>query len=163
MKKFDPRKDKIESLPQVKGYYLVVLRSEKSLDFLFNDVELLAYETSPIVYSGITFKSLRKRYLEHFLGNAKKSTLRKSLGTLLNYNSFREYLEDDKYTFDEEHEKNLTQIMKDNLIFYYFETEEDLEKVEDEMISLLNPPLNLKGNNNEINKTFREDLELRRK
>lgn len=156
------------------GLYLILLRPGSSLP----DIEL-AYERSlinycgqpyEVIYVGISKDSLRKRdYNTHFEGNnAGKSTLRKSIGSLMGlrktYRSAGEVGKSNPKTkFISKDEEILSDWMRNNLLLLFLPLPSSkLEIIETEMINNLNPPLNLSKNHNIANKSFRHRLsELR--
>ena len=156
------------TLPNKPGNYIVVLRDMSSLPV---KVEI---STSPIltsfdyknekysvVYVGKSSRSLRVRdYKQHFTGTAGNSTIRKSLGCLLGFKLIPRdinFSQNGKTTFNEFDEHVLTDWMKKNLLLFYYANNEyaDIEK---ELIRIYNPPLNLQGNFNKINREFRREL-----
>lgn len=123
-----------------------------------------------IIYTGISNKSLRKRdYTQHFTGNnAGKSTLRKSLGSMMGFAKIprdKNKPQNGKTKFNPQDEATLSAWMKENLLLFYKPgiSKEEIEKNEADYIRRYNPPLNIMGNYNEENRLFREKLsELRR-
>jgi hypothetical protein len=96
-------------------------------------------------------------YKQHFKGNnAGRSTLRKSLGVFFGYKRIPKDKnpESGKTKYQEKDEIQLTEWMHENLIMFFLPTG-NYEKLEGQIIAILNPPLNLKGNTNLINKEFR--------
>lgn len=132
------------------AYYLFGARDINSLPEEMKNALYTEYKGYPIIYAGITTSLMYRRHLN---GSARNSTLRKSLGTLLNLR--RKKLKGRKYRFTDEHEKSLTEWMEKNLIMFYATEGYDLEAIEKYLIEKFNPPLNLKNNDNEINKEFR--------
>lgn len=111
-----------------------------------------------IIYVGISNRSLRARdYRNHFNGNARGSTLRKSLGPLFHFIKLKEENNLSKYRFVKEDEERLSMWMKKYLRLHYCvsDTPNEIEKL---LISELNPPLNIKDNKNDINIEFRKHL-----
>lgn len=166
-KLFDPMRDKDLVLPDIPGNYLVVLRESSQLPQIQIVPELhsINYEDKhyQIIYTGISTKSIRKRdYKQHFTGNnAGKSTLRKSLGSLMGFSKIprdKNNPDNGKTKFNESDEEILSQWMKENLLLFYnveFTTKEQIEDFEEKLINEYNPPLNILGNNNLINKEYR--------
>lgn len=95
-KLFDPMRDYSSILPDIPGNYLVVLRTSSLLPQIevLPEFHYIDYNNNhyPIIYTGISTVSIRKRdYQQHFIGNnAGKSTLRKSLGSLMGFPKFQE-------------------------------------------------------------------------
>lgn len=170
-KLFDPQARTIDKLMDVSGNYFVVLRKGCQLPHI--DVIPIytqwKYEGElyDIVYTGI---NLRKRdYAQDFKrNNAGRSTLRKSLGSMMGLTKVprdKKNPSNGKTKFCDWDEELLSQWMKENLLLFYCTCMSDEEIVRNKKvyIRLYNPPLNLKGNTNKINRAFRAKLtELRR-
>ena len=170
-KLFDPQARTIDKLMDVSGNYFVVLRKGCQLPHI--DVIPIytqwKYEGElyDIVYTGI---NLRKRdYAQDFKrNNAGRSTLRKSLGSMMGLTKVprdKKNPLNGKTKFRDQDEELLSQWMKENLLLLYC-ANASVEKVmqnEEAYICSYNPPLNLQGNKNEINKAFREKLKELRK
>lgn len=63
-----------------------------------------------------------------------------------------------KTKFNESDEEILSQWMKENLLLFYnveLTTKEQIKNFEEKLINEYNPPLNILGNNNLINKEYR--------
>lgn len=166
---FIPKNDLSSKLPDAPGAYLICAKSIDVLPTKMRNLEYTFINESPVIYVGIAgretskVKSLRKRdYRNHFNGTARKSTLRKSLGVLFDFEKEYENEEvNSKYKFIYNHEQQLTQWMKENLTLYFI-TIDNPREFELYMIEVYAPPLNLKDNNSEKNKDFRKNLsELR--
>lgn len=124
----------------------------------------------PVIYVGIAgrptsrVRSLRYRdYKIHFSGDARRSTLRKSLGVLFGFRKVfsEKSVRSTKYKFNPEDEGTLSEWMKTNLTLHFLQMEEPLI-AEQFLINYFNPPLNLKDNHNKTNSDFRKKLsELR--
>lgn len=166
-KLFDPMRDYSSILPDIPGNYLVVLRTFSLLpqievlpEFHYMDYNNNHY---PIIYTGISAVSIRKRdYQQHFIGNnAGKSTLRKSLGSLMGFPKIprdKNNPDNGKTKFNENDEERLSQWMRENLLLFYSvenREQEQIENLEKKLINDYNPPLNILGNNNPINKEYR--------
>lgn len=84
---FDPKKDKPTSLPDAPGNYILVLKKDSKLPDTEPEIKTFEYDDGGIygvVYTGISKKSIRGRYRQHFTGNnAGRSTLRKTLGSMM--------------------------------------------------------------------------------
>ena len=160
---FIPNIDSAEKLPDGKGIYLICSKNIINLPDLMKNLDYQYIDGNPIIYVGISKKQgLKSRdYKNHFTGSARNSTLRKSLGVLFDYEKY--YYKDGKYRFVIEHEKHLSDWMKENLLLYYYTTNEKLDEIEVSLIKLISPPLNLKDNHALNNLEFRiELLDLRR-
>ena len=157
---YDPLQDDINSIPDQKGCYLIVSRTVDYLPLQMRELDFNVFDEKPIIYCGITNKSLRHRFSTHLNGTARNSTLRKSLGVMFGYKRY--YYQDCRYRFIDGHEAILSDWMKANLLFYYLETD-NTEETEAKLINLLSPPLNIQGNYSEINFAFRENLKTQRK
>ncbi|MDE6793354.1 MAG: hypothetical protein K2J48_09765 [Muribaculaceae bacterium] len=165
---FDPKKDDQSKIADCQGLYAILLRPgsklpECGVTYTPCMVTYMGQEYE-LVYVGISTKSLRKRdYQTHFNGNnAGRSTLRKSIGSLMalkkTYRSENEKSKSSpKIKFVDEDEARLTKWMKDNLLLLFKADAKPKEKEKD-MIAALNPPLNLKDNPNFQNKPYRDNL-----
>ena len=163
---FDPTKNSAEQIPDNPGNYIVCLRKGSNLPHVGIEFETKPYQGLQVIYTGIAGKSLRKRdYRQHFTGNnAGSSTLRKSIGSLFGYSKIArdKNADNGKTKFNLSDEIKLSDWMMKNLILY-FKTNSDPDGLENELISSLNPPLNLSKNKNFINLEFRKNLfELRK-
>lgn len=164
---FDPGKNSSNDIPDNPGNYIVCLKKGSKLPDIGIDCEMKTYQKLNVIYTGIAGKSLRKRdYRQHFTGNnAGSSTLRKSLGSLFCYPKIArdKNPSNGKTKFKENDEIKLSEWMKSNLVLY-FKSNLNPDKLEDELIKELNPPLNLSKNKNLTNQLFRNRLsELRKK
>ena len=165
---FNPKTDDQSLIADCPGLYAILLRPGSSLpqcevSYTPCKITYLGQEYE-LVYVGISTKSLRKRdYQTHFNGNnAGRSTLRKSIGSLMGlkktYRSEKEKSEwNPKIKFVEKDEEKLSEWMEANLLLL-FRTDINPGAKEKEMIAILNPPLNLKDNPNIINKPYRDNL-----
>jgi hypothetical protein len=155
---FSPNKDTESSLPMGTGLYLICIKDLNSLPSIMKNLDFVPFEGHYILYIGISrTQGLRYRdYRNHFRGSARNSTLRKSLGVLLGLQKY--YYKNKKYRFIEEHEKILTNWMKENLILYYYLTTELIDETERYLIKQISPPLNIKGNQSIKNDEFRKAL-----
>jgi hypothetical protein len=158
--RFDPLTGDPSILPNQSGIYVICSRNLDCLPKAMESVEMKYFDDMPIIYVGISTKSIRKRdYKNHFTGSARNSTLRKSLGVLLGLEKF--YFSDGKYKFVDSDEMKLSCWARTNLIMLYVENENPGIH-EKELIKKYNPPLNLAINDNIINKDFREYLSVLR-
>ena len=115
-KLFDPMKDCESILPDLPGNYFIVLRPTSQLapikvtpEFHYIDYNNNHY---PIIYTGISNISIRKRdYHQHFIGNnAGRSTLRKSIGSLMGFSKIprdKNNSDNGKTKFNENDEETL--------------------------------------------------------
>lgn len=164
---FDPKKDQPIKIIDCPGNYVVLLRKGSKLpDGGTSYVPIIVnYDGNEyeVIYVGLSTKSLRKRdYKQHFTGNAGRSTLRKSLGSLMGLKkTWRDKPKDgeqsSKTKFIDEDEDRLSQWMEENLLMLY-KANGHSEVLETEMIQVLNPPLNLEKNTNTVNLSFRMNL-----
>ena len=160
-KLFDPMTMDSNTLPNVAGNYVFLLRKGSQLPKV--DIEpkipevTLDGNTYQAIYTGIARKCLRNRdYRDHFVGNnASRSTLRKSIGSLFGYDLIPRKEGDLKHKkFKPADEEKLTEWMMSNLLLAFVENA-DPESMEDKLIAELNPPLNLEKNHNKVNAEFR--------
>ena len=161
---FDPQKMDSKILPNAAGNYIFLLREGCKLPQIEISPEIqricIEGKSYQAVYTGIASKSIRQRdYRQHFIGNdASRSTLRKSLGSLFGYNLIpRKKGDFDHKKFNSEDEQKLSEWMHNNLLLAYF-VNVNPEKLENELIKELNPPLNISKNPSTINAKFRDLL-----
>jgi hypothetical protein len=164
---FDFEKHDSEHIPDNPGNYIVCLKRGSKLPDIGVSCTMKTYKELNVIYTGIAGKSFRKRdYKQHFTGNnAGSSTLRKSLGSMFGYTKIARDKDpsNGKTKFNETDEIKLSEWMKSNLVLY-FKSNSSPDELENELISELNPPLNLSKNSNIINLQFRKRLsELRSK
>jgi len=149
------------TLPSASGNYVFVLRENCNLPDIGIQITYSTFNGYNVIYTGIASESLKNRDLkQHFQENAGRSTLRKSLGRLFGYSLVprdRNHPENNKTKFCDSDEIKLSDWMKANLLIFYY-ANNDYENIESELIQKLNPPLNLKGNNNTVNSNFRAKL-----
>lgn len=159
--RFNPSTDKEILIANKPGNYVVCLKKGSELPSTQTSVDFEFFDGLKVVYTGISQKCLRTRdFKQHFKGNnAGRSTLRKSLGALFGYHPIPRDrdIHNGKTKFNEVNEKQLTTWMCENLILYFLPSE-NCHYNEDQLIAYLNPPLNLKGNSNPINRAFRKEL-----
>ncbi|MCH3984999.1 MAG: hypothetical protein LKK50_06135 [Prevotella sp.] len=166
-KLYDPQKDFSWDIPNQPGSYIFLLRSDSTLPPtskipIYSKIEVNG-EPFRVLYTGISTKArLRKRiYARHFGNNSGKSTLRKSLGRLFHFNLIPrdKNKPDDGYKkFCKDDERRLTEWMQENLIILYYDHADNYEMLQGQLISYLNPPLNIKDNHNPVNLEFRQEL-----
>lgn len=107
-------------------------------------------------------QNLRKRITNHYRGNAEGSTLRRSLGVLLSRQSdfpLRRVGSGSRMTFTHLGEQWLDDWMQDNAFVCWVKHETPWE-LEDELITTLSLPLNIKGNKDHL---FADNLSQLRK
>lgn len=160
---YDPLVDNPESIPEVPGSLIFVLRYMSNLHQLAG-MNLKEFEGQEVIFVGES-ENLRKRIAnEHFRGDSSRSSFRISIGCLLDMELIpRDKMPDGvHFRFAKEDEQWLTQWMKENLLVYYKATpyHAQLTRL---MISAFNPPLNL-DNTSPDRQEFRKELtELRSK
>jgi len=164
---FDPSKNSSTDIPDNPGNYIVCLKKGSKLPDIGIAYKMKTYQNLNVIYTGIAGKSLRKRdYRQHFTGNnAGSSTLRKSIGSLFGFPKIARDKDpsNGKTKFTEKDEFELSEWMKSNLVLF-FKSNLNPDKLEDDLIKELNPPLNLSKNNNIENTDYRRKLsELRSK
>lgn len=156
---YNPSVDLVAMIPDKKGLYLICIKDAEQLPNQFKNVEFTRFQGREVLYVGISGnRGLRKRdYQNHFVGSARTSTLRKSLGVLFNFPKVHTANERGtiKYKFDKESELRLNQWMRDNLMMHFCITDDKVEDIESKLIELFNPPLNISKNKNKVNKEFR--------
>ena len=160
-KLFDPMTMDSNTLPNVAGNYVFLLHKGSQLPKV--DIEpkipevTLDGNTYQAIYTGIASENLRQRvYRTHFVSNnASRSTLRKSIGSLIGYDLIPRKEGDLKHKkFKPANEEKLTEWMMSNMLLAFVE-KADPEPLEEKLIAELNPPLNLDKNTNMVNKEFR--------
>ena len=160
-KLFDPMTMDSNTLPNVAGNYVFLLRKGSQLPKV--DIEpkipevTLDGNTYQAIYTGIASENLRQRvYRTHFVSNnASRSTLRKSIGSLIGYDLIPRKEGDLKHKkFKPANEEKLTEWMMSNMLLAFVENAGP-EPLEEKLIAELNPPLNLDKNTNMVNKEFR--------
>jgi len=157
---FDPEKHTSSDIPDAPGNYLICLKQGRKLPDIGIEYNAETFRGCQVVYTGISKKSLRQRdFRQHFTGNAGRSTLRKSLGSLFGYSKIPRDKDPDtgKTKFGADDEQSLSVWMESNLILYYRQ-DDSPEKHEDELIKKFNPPLNLSKNTNVKNLGYRKKL-----
>lgn len=167
---FDCKKMDSKVLPNVAGNYIFLLRENCQLPQIEIEPVITSVEIDgklyQAIYTGIASNNLRQRdYRQHFIGNdASHSTLRKSLGCLFGYDFIPRKEGDTKNKkFNVQDETALSEWMKNDLLLAYTENSNP-KPLENELISELNPPLNLSKNYNNANAEYRVLLsKLRRR
>jgi hypothetical protein len=164
---FNPLRDNPKILPETSGFYIMCLNKGSILPSILKDAHFSIYKNLRVLYVGITTakKGIRGRdYRNHFNGNAGGSTLRKSLGVLFNYKLIPRDKEvtNNKKKFSKEDESKLSIWMKNNLTFFY-KIFEDPDSIEQELIDLFNPPINLgKTKHILVNQEIRREISFLR-
>lgn len=167
--KFDLLTSDKNKIPNAPGNYIVVLREGTSLPeigiepiYTLVDYEGTSYR---VIYTGLASDSLQERdYKQHFTGNnAGRSTLRKSLGSLMGFKKIPRDKEpgNGKTKFVEQDEAALSVWMQSNLLLF-FKIDGNFEEAEKKLINEMNPPLNIQSNTNEINREYRKLLTVLR-
>lgn len=164
--RFDPEIDNSNQIPDKRGVYIIGAKNISDLPKSMVGLTYSLLESSPIIYVGISGRKtskvfgLRDRdYKTHFNGTARRSTLRKSLGVLWNYEKvqYANEINTTKYRFTHDDEDKLSEWMKNSLILYYM-TSDNPEEIEVQLIDYYAPPLNLKDNKRVENHEFRKTL-----
>ena len=158
---FDPLTGNGNDLPEVPGNYLVTIRDIRSLPTLGFNVNTQLYKGQNLIYTGVAGTSIRGRiWRNHLGGNAGLSTLRLTLGCLHGYKLIPRDKNDPNnghVRFNSDDEKKLREWMKENLVFHYLPNESP-KVLESDLMERLNPPLNISGNENAVNRDFRSRL-----
>lgn len=164
---FDPQNNARTDLPKVNGNYIVTIRDIKL--FPTHGIEIITpiFRGHHVIYTGVASKSLRNRIGSQHLGlNAGRSTLRQSIGCLMGFTQIprdKSKLENGMVKFIEVEERALLEWIQKNLLFYYLPNSFPSE-LEDELIRIMNPPLNIQKNHNPVNTEIRDLIKcLRRK
>lgn len=160
---FDPLVDSPESIPDVPGSLLFVLRHMSNLHQLAG-MNLKEFEGQEVLFVGES-ENLRTRIVnEHFRGDSSRSSLRISIGCLLDMKQIpRDKTPDGvHFRFAKEDEQWLSQWMKENLLVYYKATPYHAQMTR-LMISAFNPPLNLDNTSPDRQEFRKELMELRNK
>ena len=160
---FIPWNDSKDILPRMAGNYVVLLKKEtpfptEKVDNMpaIRNIEFEDKEYQ-LIYTGIT-SELRKRIgNNHFGNNAGRSTLRLSLGSLMGFTKIYRDKKEQMKKFRNADELILTEWMQKNLIVLYY-ANPNCDNDEENMISALNPPLNIDKNNCKENYEFRSEL-----
>ncbi len=159
--RFDPKIDSEIKIPGRPGNYIVCLRNGSVLPPVDIIPKMKKLAGLNVIYTGIASKNLRKRdYRQHFTGNnAGRSTLRKSIGSLMGLKKVpRDKNPASKKTkYTESDEAKLSHWMASNLVLFFY-ANNNFNNIEEEFIQHFNPPLNLQGNDNPINRDFRSLL-----
>lgn len=159
--RFDPRFDSEMKITGQPGNYIVCLRDGSVLPSIEIAPKMRKFTGLSVIYTGIASKNLRNRdFRQHFTGNnAGRSTLRKSIGSLMGLKKIPRDKEPTtgKTKFKGSDERKLTQWMRSNLVLF-FHGNNNFKSIEEGLIQHFNPPLNLQGNKNSINSDFRNLL-----
>lgn len=159
--RFDPKLDSEIKIPGQPGNYIVCLCKGSILPSVDIIPKMKKFAGLNVVYTGIASQNLRERdYRQHFTGNnAGRSTLRKSIGSLMGLKKISRDKDPStgKTKFTASDESKLSRWMLSNLVLYFY-ANKYFNRFEDELIQHFNPPLNLQGNNNSVNADFRNLL-----
>ena len=166
---FDPKNDSPKILPQDAGYYIICFKKNSTIPSKLKNAIFTQCRNLRVLYVGITNakKGIKGRdYRKHFNGNAGGSTLRKSIGVLFEYKLIArdKNTSNNKKKFSKDDELELSDWMKNNLCFFY-RVLQSPDIIEQKLINLFNPPLNLNKTKHIIeNKEIRQRISfLRRK
>lgn len=169
---FDPLKSSISELPKGKGCYLIVLRSGAS--FIESKKISVKVTLTPICYHGdmlnVVFvgvtEDLRNECRSHFWGSSDNaSTFWKSIGCLMGHRLYKNDTADSSNgsltRFSVIAGNIMRKWIRENLLFLY-DADNKNASIEEELIRLYNPPLNIVHNTNVVNAQYRKQLyELR--
>lgn len=140
-------------MPDVPGLYCVRLKDPKSLGNVFSNV--LKEKNHNIIYIGIAFKSLQRRFLNQELRAKGHGTFFRSLGAILGYQSeFGSLIgksTQNNYKFSRKNEQDIIKWIDDNLMVNWVDVSEDLNAIEDTLIKKHLPLLNIAGNPGALN------------
>lgn len=158
---FSPLIDSLDKIADKSGNYIICLRKGYAFPQSNEEIVFENFNGYKVIYTGIAGTSLRTRdFKQHFMGNnAGKSTLRKSLGVLFGYKLVPRDKDPNtgKTKFSEADESRLSTWMAENLIMFFYPNHQ-YNRIEGELIKSFNPPLNLAGNSNSVNREFRNLL-----
>ena len=160
---YDPLVDSLESIPEAPGSVIFVLRYMSSI-YQLAGMDLKEFEGLDVLFVGDS-ENLRKRIaFDHFRGDSSRSSLRISLGCLLEMVQIPRGKTPDgvHFRFSKDDEQWLTQWMKENLLVYYQVTpfHGQLTQL---LMSAYNPPLNLENTSSDRQQFRKELIELRSK
>ena len=158
--KFNPEQGNENEIPDEAGNYIICLKKGSSIPDQNIKTTYCQFNGLNVLYTGIAGKSLRKRdYRQHFKGHAGRSTLRKSIGVLFGYKKIPrdKNIHSGKTKFNATDEEKLSTWMKQHLIMFFYPNEQVIA-LENKLIEVFNPPLNLSKNRNPINLKFRKYL-----
>lgn len=163
---FDPLINDGNDLPLSPGNYIVTIRDISELPKKDCEVVTPLFRGHNLIYTGITGDTLRNRIWNQHLGdNAGRSTLRLTLGCLKGYEPIprdKDNPDNGMVRFGPEDEKELQGWMKKNLLFYYLPNKAP-KTIEEELIEMFNPPLNLMKNYNPVNQEYRRKISALRR
>lgn len=163
---FNPLVNNSKDLPLSPGNYIVTIRDISELPTRGCEVVTPLFRGNNLIYTGITGKTLRNRIWNQHLGNnAGRSTLRLTLGCLLGYEPVpRDKRNPDNgiVRFCPADEEKLRVWMKNYFLFYYLPND-SRESMEEELIRMFNPPLNLMKNINPVNSEYRSVIKTLRR
>lgn len=157
------------TIPCENGIYIWLLKPESSFPLLdgmekpiFNLVEV-EQSKHRVLYVGKASNLYSRIWRTHINGVVARSTLRKSLAALFEF-KFEKYMSGNtlKTRINEDCEEYITQWLQKNCIILY-KKYQDIEKAEEKMIGLLDPPLNIDKNPNIHNGIYVAQLSALRK
>lgn len=160
--KVDPMTDDIQMMASMNyhGVYLICFRKLENVPTQMRLLEYSRFNEYYVIYAGKSSRGFKERdYRNHFRGSARNSTLRKSIGVLMNLERY--YYPNNKYRFQSSEEEKLSKWMKENLIVFYKITN-NIENEEKLLIENYYPPLNIQLNQAVQNQTFRNELKVLR-
>lgn len=162
---FNPLTDTGKSIPAVPGNYLVTIRNINAMPVLGYKIVTQQFRGQDLIYTGITERNLYRRIWKNHIGShAGSSTLRLTLGCLFGYTLIprdKKAPNNGYARFNTEDERELRTWMKENLVFHFLPNNKP-KSLESELIRRFNPPLNLMGNDNPVNREFRAAIAMRR-
>lgn len=159
---FDPEIDSQKILPKETGIYIICFKKNSIVPSELKNVIFELCQNLRVLYVGITNakEGIRGRIKgNHFKENAGGSTLRKSLGVFFKYKLIAKdkNASNNKKKFSKDNELELSNWMKKNLYFFY-KVLQYPNNIEQELINLFKPPLNLDKSNHII-----ENQEIRKR
>ena len=135
-------------VPDKPGLYCIRINYILNLPSTFKDV--LIERKHNIIYIGIAAASLKKRFLNQELRAKGHGTFFRSLGAVLGYRppegSLCGKTNKKNYKFSKDDESGIIKWINANLIINWYECDDDIEKLEKELIEKHKPLLNLKNN-----------------
>ena len=166
-KVFNPWNNSKNILPRTPGNYVVLLKKEtpfptEKIDNVpvIRSIEFEGKEYQ-LIYTGIASELQKRIGNNHFGHNAGRSTLRLSLGSLMGFTKIYRDNSKKMKKFRYSDELKLTEWMQKNLIVLFY-VNSNCNNDEENMISALNPPLNIEKNHCKENDNFRSELKYLR-
>ena len=160
---FNPQLGSKLELPQGSGNFLICMRQGSLFPKTSLEPTFCIYKELRVLYTGMSSNIRKRNYDQHFNGDAGKSSLRKSIGSLIGYKQIirdKNKPNNGKTKFNEQDELELSQWMKTNLLLFYIENDEYKEEKQN-YIDTYDPPLNLIKNEKSDNLEFRKSLSLK--